>query len=345
MALFNLLAKLGLDATAYSSGLKRAESQAESFGRQVKGYLAQSLSLATAAKLGYDIAQLAQGLKDTSEQLQITTVEAQKLAYFAKDAGVSGEFVSASLLKIGEAQAKALAGDAGAVAQFHRLGVSIDTLATSSKWQVFEQIGRALGDATKQAEAQDAAIDLLGVKSQRLFTAMSGMQGAGPLVIVTDEQVNAVDAAAKALETARIEATSLATVLAGKELTRKAGFIAGALGGASKFAQAAGFDDVAKRLRSAASRVGSLGAAEPTTPSRQTATATEDLSKFIGRSAEAVGPLSPIMSGINKSQDPLARIGGLFFGADGSGQSLMRQQLNVLQRLDARVARLERVAE
>ncbi len=78
MGLASLMVRLGLDATSYNIGLKRAESAATAFGSRIKAQLGALFSVAALSAFTKAVIDWADKLQDASEDLRISTTTLQE---------------------------------------------------------------------------------------------------------------------------------------------------------------------------------------------------------------------------------------------------------------------------
>lgn len=151
MAIFSLLAKLGLDGTAFESGLKRSQSLAKGIGREISGTLASVFTVDKLAQFGMEAVNTAGKLQDLSTQLGVSAEFLQEMKFAAEMGGASLEEVSGALQKITIARGKALGGDQGLLDAFARFGISAQEIKSAKIEEIFLKIGKAFeGDANPQ---------------------------------------------------------------------------------------------------------------------------------------------------------------------------------------------------
>lgn len=337
MALINILARLGIDTTAYNAGLKKSESTAQATGRMIRSYLAGAFTVGAVTKLASDIANLSGKIKDSAAQFNLTTDETQKMMRAAKDSSVSFEMLAQGVNKVTRQRAMAISGDKNAIASFEALGVSMSDIANEGvrSADIFFQIGRNLKGA--DLRTQGAAIKILGDESSKLFGVMESLGDSGPMLLIEESQIEAVDRAAKAVTHIKDELMNLATIGVGGAIMQRATEASAAAMIAARAARAVGADSVAGKLEDFALSAGktAMGITPEKTP--QSGSAPPPAPTPTEASKVAAG-FSPDVS------DPLAKIGGLFFGADAGMRAIPQRQLDELRRLNARVERIERAA-
>jgi hypothetical protein len=147
------MASLGLNATGFETGLKRAESQVHHFGSEIsseiKGKLAAAFGGAAIEEAFRRTIEYAHKLKDLNLRTGLSTDELQTWDFAAQRAGTTIESMVGAMEKLGVAQAKALGPNGAETFQMlQRLGLSgdqirnLDDLGTNLK-VVFETIRSA----------------------------------------------------------------------------------------------------------------------------------------------------------------------------------------------------------
>jgi len=151
MAIFSLLAKLGLDGTSFETGLKRSQSLAKGIGREISGTLAGIFAVDKLAQFGMEAVNTAGKLNDLSTELGVSAQFLQEMKFAADMGGSSLDDVSAALQKITIARGKALGGDQGLLDAFARFGVTAQEIKSAKIEDIFLKIGKAFeGDANPQ---------------------------------------------------------------------------------------------------------------------------------------------------------------------------------------------------
>lgn len=151
MAIFSLLAKLGLDGTSFETGLKRSQSLAKGIGREISGTLAGIFAVDKLAQFGLQAIETAGKLNDLSAQLGVSAQFLQEMKFAADMGGSSLDDVSAALQKITIARGKALGGDQGLLDAFARFGITAQEIKSAKIEDIFLKIAKAFeGDANPQ---------------------------------------------------------------------------------------------------------------------------------------------------------------------------------------------------
>lgn len=194
MAIFSLIAKLGLDGTAYESGLKRATSLTDKFRGSVGAQLGAALSVAAVTSFVSKVIETTDAIGDLSEQLNISTDDVQKLQVLASQTGVSFETMAKSITKVAQERLKAVEEGGKAREYFAALGISVAELndKSISNIDLITRMGQAHQNAGKNAQTQAAIIELLGEKAFKAAGAISKIKELGPINLVTKEQIDAI---------------------------------------------------------------------------------------------------------------------------------------------------------
>jgi len=151
MAIFSLLAKLGLDGTSFETNLKKSQSLAKSVGRDISGTLAGIFAVDKLAEFGLKAIETAGKLQDLSTQLGVSVEFLQEMQFAADLSGSSLDEVSSALEKITIARGKALGGDQSLLDAFARFKVTASEIKSAKIEDIFLKIGRAFeGDANPQ---------------------------------------------------------------------------------------------------------------------------------------------------------------------------------------------------
>lgn len=182
MSLFRLVAKLGIDSTEFSAGLKQAESGMQASMASIGKYIAGAFSIAAITAFSLRVAKVAGDIGDLADQLGITTEEVQKLQRAADHSGVSFDKYASTLGKIRKLKSDAAAGDQTALGIFGRTGLN----AKDDDFSLLKQIG-GLSDAK--------AFEILDAKSARLKNSLKDINSITPMELIDDETISKLDAA------------------------------------------------------------------------------------------------------------------------------------------------------
>ena len=148
------------------------------------------------------VVDTADEIKDLADQLDLSTEEVQKLQVASERAAVRINVVGAALRAIEDMRAAAQTGDKRAVGIFAALGID-PTKGTS-----LDIMQAALAQAEGGAEKQNAIFSLIGRKANQLRNVMAEMQRLGPIRIIDQESLDAIDQANNAIKDLKREATA-----------------------------------------------------------------------------------------------------------------------------------------
>ena len=223
MAIFTFLAKLGLDTTDFQAGVKRAQSSASGLGKgiseslkrendSIKGALAGMFTVSAAKSYFGDLKNIVDEIKDMSELLGVSTDEVQRLQKASAEAGQNFGSVVTAFQRIEQMRAQAMTGDKRAVGIFALLGID------PSKGSGIEILKAAIDASSRGAQENAAAFELVGKKVTGLKLTMEELQRLGPIKLIDQEQLDAIDSAIKKQEEAirqmKIAGTPLMATLA-----------------------------------------------------------------------------------------------------------------------------------
>jgi len=194
MAIFALIAKLGLDGSAFENGLKKASSTTDKFRSSVGSQLGAALSVAAIGAFTKKVIDTVDAIGDLSEQLNISTDDVQRLQVLAGQTGVSFEAMAKSITAVSQERLKAIEEGGKAREYFQALGLSVAELndKSLSNIELIERMGQAHQDSGKSAQTQAAMIAILGEKAFKAAGAISKIKELGPINLITKEQIDAV---------------------------------------------------------------------------------------------------------------------------------------------------------
>ena len=207
MAIFTFLAKLGLDTTDFQAGVKRAQSSATGLGKgiadglkrendSIKGALAGMFTVSAAKSYFGDLKNIVDEIKDMSELLGVSTDEVQRLQKASAEAGQNFGSVVTAFQRIEQMRAQAMTGDKRAVGIFGLLGID------PSKGSGIDILKSAIDASSRGAQENAAAFELVGKKVTGLKLTMEELQRLGPIKLIEQEQLDAIDSAIKKQEEA-----------------------------------------------------------------------------------------------------------------------------------------------
>jgi hypothetical protein len=207
MAIFTLIAKLGLDTVDFQAGIKRAQSAASSLGKgisdslkrendSIKGALAGMFTVSAAKSYFGDLKNIVDEIKDMSELLGVSTDEVQRLQKASAEAGQNFGSVVTAFQRIEQMRAQAMTGDKRASGIFGLLGID------PSKGTGIDILKSAIEASSRGAQENAAAFELVGKKVTGLKLIMEELQRLGPIKLIGEDQLNAIDSAIKKQEEA-----------------------------------------------------------------------------------------------------------------------------------------------
>lgn len=197
------MARLGLDSTDFKLGVKQAESAFGAFSKRVGGEfasigasLAGMFTVGAAVNWVKSVSDAVGEIKDMAELLEISTDEVQRLQKAAAGSGQSFEVVAMAMQRIQQLRAQAQAGDKGPSGLFAILGID------PSKGSAADIIKQALEASSRGVGENAAAFELLGKKAASLRMVLGELESQGPVKIISEEQLDQIDAVSKRLENA-----------------------------------------------------------------------------------------------------------------------------------------------
>ena len=202
MAIFSLIAKLGLDGAAYETGLKKASSLTDKFRNSISGQLGAALSVAAVGAFASKVVQTADAIGDLSEQLNISTDDVQRLQILANQTGVSFEAMAKSITAVSQERLKAVEEGGKARDYFKALGISVAELndKSISNIDLITRMGKAHQNSGNSAQTQAAMIEILGVKAFKAAGALTKINDLGPIDLISKEQIDALGKLADRLD-------------------------------------------------------------------------------------------------------------------------------------------------
>lgn len=215
MAIFSLLAKLGLDGTAFETGLKRSQSMAKGIGREISGSIAGMFAVDKIAEFGMKAIETAGKLNDLSTRLGVSVEFLQEMQYAAEQSGASLDDVAGAVEKISIARMKALAGDQATIENFAKMGVSMQQIKDLGGEGLFKAFGKQFESGIDPQKLVGPFRELAGRGSGSLIPAMAegldaaaekarnlGLVMSNDVVASLDEFNDRVDTMKKGLEVA-----------------------------------------------------------------------------------------------------------------------------------------------
>src|SRR5213593_3021241 len=140
MALFSLIAKLGLDKTGFDAGLNDAQKKAGQFGAGLKSLLAAAFSIAAITAYTRSVIEYASQIKNASLRTCASTDAIQTLGHAAKLSGVEFETMVRAFKDLSKAREEAILDPHSRQAQvFEALGLSVKKLKELSPEEAFRE--------------------------------------------------------------------------------------------------------------------------------------------------------------------------------------------------------------
>jgi hypothetical protein len=208
MAIFSLIAKLGLDGTNFESGLKKSQSMAKGVAKEVTGTLAAMFAVDKIAQFGLSIVDAAGQINDLSTRLGVSAEFLQEMQFAAKQSGASIEDVASAVEKLSVARMKALSDDKRSVELLQQMGISMQQVKESGGGEgLFMEIGKLFESGIDPQKLVGPFKELAGKGAGALIPAMvqgltESAQHARDLGIVIDTDViDALDDVADRMDT------------------------------------------------------------------------------------------------------------------------------------------------
>ena len=194
MAIFSLIAKLGLDGSAYESGLKRASSVTDKFRSSVGAQLGSALSVAAIGAFASKVIETADAIGDLSEQLNISTDDVQRLQVLASQTGVSFEAMAKSITAVSQERLKAVEEGGKSRAYFKLLGINVADLNKNSisNIEIITRMSEAHKAAGSSAQTQAAMIAILGEKAFKAAGAIAKIREQGEIRLINQSEIDSI---------------------------------------------------------------------------------------------------------------------------------------------------------
>lgn len=183
----------------------RSEASAKKIGAAFAG-VSSAISGAGGAiaglavvSIGGQLIQSASDIADSANAIGLTAEEFQGLSGAVSLAGVDINKFTVGMGAVQNKMQDAIDGSEKITTAFSRLGISMDTLKAGNVMEVIGQMADGLRDAKNPAEAQAAALDILGVRQLRFVNVLkSGREEleklSGSISRLSNEEVESVDA-------------------------------------------------------------------------------------------------------------------------------------------------------
>lgn len=219
MAIFSLIAKLGLDGTNFESGLKRSQSMAKGVGKEVTGTLAAMFAVDKIAQFGLSIIDAAGQINDLSTRLGVSAEFLQEMQFAAKQSGASIEDVAGAVEKLSVARMKALSGDQKTIENFEKMGVSMDSIRRLGSEDLFKALGEPFSAGIDPQKLIAPFKELAGRGAGALIPAMvqgltdSAQQARDLGIVIDTEVIDALDDVADRMDTLKAVLMSTGSAL------------------------------------------------------------------------------------------------------------------------------------
>jgi hypothetical protein len=201
-----LVAKVGLDKSAFSTGLSALQNEVKSFSSEVKNMLAGGFAVGSLFEGLKGAIEKGDQLQDVAEKFGISASKLQMLGNAASVYGSSVENISAGLNKLSLAQQKATSGDEGLIATFKEVGVSIEDLKSMGPEDIFLKISDSFASGANDGRQFVLVNELLGKAQTDLIKVMN--QGSAAIIdqgnamgVWSDETISSLSAASDTIKT------------------------------------------------------------------------------------------------------------------------------------------------
>lgn len=198
-----LKAKIGLDTSAFETGLARLQNTAGSFAKGVAGVFAGAFALDKLVSGLANAIQKGDQLQDLADKFGISASQLQLLGNAAELSGASLETVAAAMNKVAINAQKAADGDAALQDGFAKIGLSVEQLRTMSPEQIIMSFSNSLRSGAIAGQEFALAVQLLGRSGTDLLpTLAQDFQAIGESMgVFSDETIARLAAASDAIKT------------------------------------------------------------------------------------------------------------------------------------------------
>jgi hypothetical protein len=207
MAIFSLIAKLGLDGTNFESGLKKSQSLAKGVGKEITGTLAAMFAVDKIVQFGIAAIDAAGQINDLSSRLGVSTDFLQEMKYAAEQSGASLDDVAGAVEKLAIARMKALAGDEATIENFRKMGISMKTIKDLEAGGLFMETGKLFAEGIDPQKLIGPFRELAGKGAGALIPAMvqgiaeSAQQARDLGLVIDTDVIDALDDVADRMDT------------------------------------------------------------------------------------------------------------------------------------------------
>lgn len=218
MATLSLIARLGLNKSGFDAGISAATKQVTNLGSDLKGALAGAFSIAAVTAFVRSINEATGRIKDLSEQFGITTEEVQRADFALKQSGLAFEDLGTAMLKIGQSRKEAVEGNKELRDTFERYKITLQDLRDPQQrnYDLIMRIAKAISGMNVTAKEQTEIQDLLGAKAGKLANVLKDLENTKPPALFTDQDIDQIDKATKAMAAFKLEAQAAVAPLQAK---------------------------------------------------------------------------------------------------------------------------------
>jgi hypothetical protein len=221
MAIFSLLAKLGLDGTNFESGIKKSQSLAKGIGKEITGTFAAMFAVDKIAQFGVAVVDAAGQINDLSSRLGVSAEFLQEMKYAAELSGASLDDVAGAVEKLAIARMKALAGDKAAIENFDKMGISMKTIKDLGAEGLFMELGKPFAEGIDPQKLVGPFRELAGKGAGALIPAMvqgiseSAQQARDLGLVIDNDVIDALDDVADRMDTIKSITMSIGSMFVG----------------------------------------------------------------------------------------------------------------------------------
>ena len=201
-----LKAKIGLETSAFQTGLARLQGSVSSFAKGLGGALLGAFALDKLISGFSSAIEKGDQLQDVAEKFGLSASKLQMLGNAASVYGSSLENISAGLNKLALAQQKATSGDTGLQDTFREAGVTLQDLKTMGPEDVFLKIADSFASGANNGRQMIIVNELLGKAQTDLIKVMN--QGSAAIIeqgnsmgVWSDSTIANLSAASDAIKT------------------------------------------------------------------------------------------------------------------------------------------------
>lgn len=180
----SIMARLGLDTSAFSKGLNDAKNETKRFdvdlgavmasaGRGIVAVVAAVAGLAVGfLALGKRAIESADNIKDMADALDLTAKSMQSFqAAFGKN-GTSAQQFETGFSKFLDKLAEARNGSESAQETFQKLGLTLDDLANPNTEEIFFKVADGIKNSKNGADALNKSLDVFGKSGRQMSILM-----------------------------------------------------------------------------------------------------------------------------------------------------------------------------